>query len=140
MMAMVSNGLDFVFFFAVDYLGRGFCKVNPMLPRFAIRGQQTCMEDVMNGPGLWELELIGDRRDSLIDHKGAMTFRGEFGRSIREIKVPRLQPDPVSYFELVRRSLFNRSVERFFRLASSLGSYFDSFFGSLVSRGWGWLE
>jgi hypothetical protein len=61
MMSMVSNGLDFVFLFAVDYLWRGFRKVDPMFLRFAISSQQTRMEHVMNGPGRRELELISDR-------------------------------------------------------------------------------
>jgi hypothetical protein len=60
MMSMVSNGLDFVFFFAVDYLGRRFRKVDPMFLCFAIGGQQTCMEHVMNGPGRGKLELVSN--------------------------------------------------------------------------------
>jgi hypothetical protein len=48
---VVSNGLDFVFLLVVDYFGGGFCKVGPVFFRLAIRSQQACVEDVMDGPG-----------------------------------------------------------------------------------------
>ena len=89
MMTMVSNGLDLVLLFAVDYFGWGFRKVDPVFFCFMIRGQEACMKDVMNGPAGWQLELISDWRNSLVDHEGSMTFRGEFGRLIREIEVLR---------------------------------------------------
>ena len=82
------------------------------------------MEDVMDGPGRRKLELIGHWRNSLIDHKGTMTFRGQLGGSIREFKVICLQPDPVAHFVLVRRSLLHSSIERFLGLSSSLGRDF----------------
>jgi len=108
--------------------------------RFTIRGQQTSVEDVMDSPGRWELELISDWRNSLIDNKGAMTFGGEFGRPIRKVEVLRLQPDSVSNFELVCRGLFYRSIERFFGLPPSLRCNFDPVFCSLILRSWSWLE
>ena len=85
--AMVSNGLDFVLLFSIHYLRGRFRKIDPMFLRFAIRCQQTSMEDVMNGPGWRKLELISHRRNSLIDNEGAMTFRGQLRGSIREFKV-----------------------------------------------------
>ena len=90
MEAMVSNGLDFVFLFSIHYLRGRFHKVGPMLFRFAIRRQQAGMEDVMDGPGWGKLELISNWRNSLIDNEGTMTFRGQLGASIGEIKVLRL--------------------------------------------------
>jgi hypothetical protein len=60
MMTMVLDGLDLEFFFTVDYFWWGLRKVDPMLFCFAIRSQQTCMEDVVDSPGRWELELISD--------------------------------------------------------------------------------
>jgi hypothetical protein len=107
---------------------------------FAIRSQQAGMEYVMDGPGGGELELISDWRNSLIDHKGAMMFGGEFGRSIREIKILRLEPDSVSNLELVHRSLFCRPVERLFCLPSSPRCYLDPVFRLLIRGGWGWLK
>ena len=82
------------------------------------------MEDVMDGPGRRELELISHWRNSLVDNEGAVTFRGQLGGSIREFKVLRLQPDPVAYFVLVRRGLLYSSIERFLSLSSSLGGNF----------------
>ena len=124
MEAMVSNSLDFVLLFSIHYLRRGFRKVDPMFLRFTIRRQQAGMEDVMDGPGRRKLELIGHWRNSLIDNEGAVTFRGQLGGSIREFKVLCLQPDPVAYFVLVRRSLLHSSIERLFGLPSSLGGDF----------------
>ena len=124
MEAMVSNGLDFVLLFSIHYLGGRFRKVGPMFLRFAIRRQQAGVEDVMDGPGRGELELISHWRNSLVDNEGAMTFRGQLGGLIRELKVLRLQPDSVAYFILVCRSLLHSSIECFFGLPSSLGGDF----------------
>jgi hypothetical protein len=135
MMAMISNGLHLVFFFAVDHFRRWLRKVNPVFLCLAIRSQQTSMEHVMDGPGRRELESISDWRNSLIDHKGTMTFGGKFGRSIGEIKVLRLQPDSVANLELVHGSLFNRSIERFLRLFPSPRCQLDSILRSLILGG-----
>ena len=122
--AMVSNGLDFVLLFSIHYLRGRFRKVDAVFFCFAIRCQQASMEDVMDGPGRRELELISHWRNLLVDNEGTMTFRGQLGGSIREFKVPRLQPDSVAYFILVRRSLLHSSIERLFGLSSSLGGDF----------------
>ena len=90
MKTMVSNGLGLIFLFSIHYLRGRFRKVDPMFFGFTIRRQQASMEDVMDGPGRRELELISHWRNSLIDNEGAMTFRGEFRGSIREFKVLRL--------------------------------------------------
>ena len=87
MEAMVSNGLDFILLLSIHYLRGRFRKIDPMFLCFAIRCQQTSMEDVMNGPGWRKLELISHWRNPLIDNEGAMTFRGQLGGSIREFKV-----------------------------------------------------
>ena len=60
MEAMVSNGLDFILLFSIHYLRGRFRKVDPMFFCFAIRRQQASMEDVMDGPGRGELELISN--------------------------------------------------------------------------------
>ena len=88
--AMVSNSLDLILLFSVHYVRGRFHKIDPMLFCLAIRRQQASMEDVMDGPGWGELELISNGRDLLIDNEGAMTFGGQLGSSIREIKVLRL--------------------------------------------------
>ena len=60
MEAMVSNGLDFILLFSVHYFRRRFRKIDLMLLRFTIRHQQASVEDVMDGPGWGELELISN--------------------------------------------------------------------------------
>ena len=124
MEAMVSNGLDFILLFPIHYLRGRFRKVCSMFFCFAIRRQQAGMEDVMDGPGRRKLELISHWRNSLVDDERTMTFRGQLGGSIREFKVLCLQPDSVAHFVLVRRSLLQRPIERFFGLSSSLGGDF----------------
>ena len=42
------------------------------------------MEYVMNGPGDWELESIGDWRDPLCDGERAMTSRGQLVHLVGE--------------------------------------------------------
>ena len=49
-MAMIPDGLDFIFFFSVaDVWGRSR-EVGSVLFRFPIRGQKAGVEDVMYGP------------------------------------------------------------------------------------------
>ena len=52
---------NFEFHFSFHDVRRGPREVDSMLDRFAIRGQQGRMEDVVDGPGRREGELIGDR-------------------------------------------------------------------------------
>ena len=58
---VINDGLDFVFFGIFDKVRRWPRVVVPMLHGFAIRGQEGCVEHVMNGPGRWKLQLICDR-------------------------------------------------------------------------------
>ena len=60
-MTVINDGLDLVFFGVFDKV-RGWPRVvGPVFCGFAIRGQEGCMEDVMNSPGCRELQLIRDR-------------------------------------------------------------------------------
>ena len=53
--AMVNDSFDFVFFGVLDKV-RGWPRVvGPVFYSFAIRGQQGCVEDVMDGPGRGKL-------------------------------------------------------------------------------------
>ena len=52
---VINDGLDLVFFGVFDKVRRWPRVVGPMLYGFAIRGQQGCVEDVMDGPGRGEL-------------------------------------------------------------------------------------
>ena len=58
---VINDGLDFVFFGVFDKVRRWPCVVVPVLYGFAIRGQEGCVEHVMNGPGCRKLQLICDR-------------------------------------------------------------------------------
>ena len=48
--AMISDGLDFIFLFSVDDVGGGSREVGSVLFCFLVRGQETGVEDVMYGP------------------------------------------------------------------------------------------
>ena len=52
---VINDGLDFVFFGIFDKVRRRPHVVDPVFYGFAIRGQEGCVEDVMNGPGRGEL-------------------------------------------------------------------------------------
>ena len=58
---VINDGLDFIFFGVFDKVRRWSRVVSPVFCGFAIRGQEGCVEDVMNGPGCRELQLICDR-------------------------------------------------------------------------------
>ena len=48
---VIDNGLDFIFFGVFDKVRRWSRVVGPVFCSFAIRGQEGCVEDVMDGPG-----------------------------------------------------------------------------------------
>ena len=52
---VINDGLDFVFFGVFDKVRRWPRVVVPVFYGFAIRGQEGCVEDVMDGPGRGEL-------------------------------------------------------------------------------------
>ena len=58
---VIDDGLDFVFFGVFDKVRRWPRVVGPMFCRFTIRGQEGRVEDVMDGPGGGELQLIRNR-------------------------------------------------------------------------------
>ena len=58
---VINDGLDFIFFGVFDKVRRWSRVVGPMFRGFAIRGQEGGVEDVMNGPGCRELQLVRDR-------------------------------------------------------------------------------
>ena len=53
--SVINDGLDFVFFGIFDKVRRWPRVVGPVFYGFAIRGQEGCVEDVMDGPGCGEL-------------------------------------------------------------------------------------
>jgi hypothetical protein len=59
--AMSADGLDFEFFFSVYDIWWWSREVDAILGRLAIKSQQTCVEDVMNGPGRGKFQSISDR-------------------------------------------------------------------------------
>ena len=54
-MMVINDGLDLVFLGVFDKVRRQPRAVGPVLCSFTIRGQKGCVEDVINGPGRWEL-------------------------------------------------------------------------------------
>ena len=58
---VINDGLDFVLFGVFDKVRRWPRVIGSMLRGFAIRGQEGRMEDIMDGPGCGELQLIRDR-------------------------------------------------------------------------------
>ena len=61
MEAVINNTLYLIFCFSSDKVRWWSHVVGAMGLVFVIRGQEGGMEDVMDGPGHGELELIGDR-------------------------------------------------------------------------------
>ena len=60
MIAVIRHGFYLEFLFPLDQV-RGWPRViGPMLTHLAIRGQQTCVKYVMNGPGQRECESVSD--------------------------------------------------------------------------------
>ena len=58
---VINDGLDFIFFGVFDKVRGRPRVVGSMFHGLAIRGQKGCVEDVMDGPGGGELQLICDR-------------------------------------------------------------------------------
>ena len=53
--AVINDGLDLIFFGVFDKVRRWPRVVGSVFGGFAIRGQEGCVEDVMDGPGCGEL-------------------------------------------------------------------------------------
>ena len=58
---VINDGLDLIFFSIFDKVGWWPRVVGSMFCGFAIRGQEGCMEDVIDGPGRGELQSICNR-------------------------------------------------------------------------------
>jgi hypothetical protein len=58
--SMSHDGFHFKLLFSVDHFGWWSVIVRPVFFCFTIGGEKRGMEDVMDGPGRGELELIGD--------------------------------------------------------------------------------
>jgi hypothetical protein len=58
---VINDGLDLIFFGVFDKVRRWPRVVGPVFCSFAIRGQEGCVEDVMDGPGCGKLQSICDR-------------------------------------------------------------------------------
>ena len=73
---MVSDGLDFIFFFSVDDVWGWSREIGSVLFRLLIRGKQPGVEDIMHCPRGWEVQLIGDRGNDPRDFERSVSFRG----------------------------------------------------------------
>jgi hypothetical protein len=74
--SVIHNGFYFEFLFASYQVRRWSRVTRSVLIGLAIGSQQTCMEDVMDGPGRWQFQSVGYRGYSMGNKKGAMTSRG----------------------------------------------------------------
>ena len=83
-MAVIHYRFHFKFFLPLNQVWGWSRVIGPVLTRFVIRGQQTCMEYVMDGPGRGESESISDGRNLFHDEEWAVAFRGQLERLIRE--------------------------------------------------------
>ena len=72
--AMVSDGLHFVFRFSVDKVRWGSSKVGAVGICFDIWGYEVVMEDGMNVPGRGEVEFGSYWGDEFRNGEGAITF------------------------------------------------------------------
>ena len=52
---VINDGFDFIFFSVFDKVRRWSRVIGPVFYSFVIRGQEGCVEDVMNGPGCGKL-------------------------------------------------------------------------------------
>jgi hypothetical protein len=59
--AMSIDGFDFKFFFSIHDVWWWSREVDAILRRLAIRSQQTCMKDIMDGPGWGKFQSISNR-------------------------------------------------------------------------------
>ena len=137
-MSVINDGLDFVFFGVFDKVRRWPRVIDPVFDCFAIRSQEGCVKDIMNGPGCGELQLIRNGRYSFDNGERSMMFGGEFGRLIREGEMLRFEPDLVSYLIGVRWYGSCCLVQCFFCLLPFLRCLFSLIVNEL-NRGW-WIR
>ena len=83
MITVVRNGFHFEFLLPINKVRRRPRVIGPVLIGLLIRGQQTCVKYVMDGPGRGESESISDGGNLLRDKERAMTSGGQFERLIR---------------------------------------------------------
>jgi len=74
---MINDGFYFVFRVFVHEVWGWSGVVRSVRGSLFERDQQRGMEDVMNPPGLGEIELKGDRRDNSFDVEGSLSPRRE---------------------------------------------------------------
>jgi hypothetical protein len=78
MKAVSGDGLDLEFFFSINDLWKRARIVIPILLSLLIWGQESGVEDVMDGPGGRQCELIRHWGYHFDDFEWSMTFGREF--------------------------------------------------------------
>jgi hypothetical protein len=135
MVTVGTDGLHLIFFPPLHEVGGWSHKVDPVLIGLLVWGEEQGVEDVMNGPGGGQVELISDGQDLFRDCEGSVTFRGQLRRVIGKGQMCCLQPDSVPLFIDCQWGLARHSIEGLFHLFMLLGCYFLSCFHSWVGRG-----
>jgi hypothetical protein len=59
--AMPHDGLDLILHLTLDHFWGRWVVIGSVFRSFVIRSQQGGMEDIMDGPGGGETQLVGDR-------------------------------------------------------------------------------
>jgi len=73
--SMIDDGLDLVFRVFINQVGRRSQIIWSVRGSFSEWGQQRGVEDVMDPPGLGEIELESNRRNDLFDTEGTLSSR-----------------------------------------------------------------
>ena len=74
--AMIPDGLDFVFLFSVDDIWGRSREVGSVLFRFLVRRQKAGVENVVYCPCRGEVQLVRHWRDDSTDLEWSVPFRG----------------------------------------------------------------
>jgi hypothetical protein len=134
-MSMIHDSFYFKLLLASHQVRWGPRVIGAVLIGFMIRRQQTCVEDVMDGPGRRQLWPIGHGGYLMGDNKGTVMLRGQLERLIREGQILAIEPDLIIYVELVFWGYVGHAVESCFCLLSLLERHFLSLFRSWVQCG-----
>ena len=75
-MAMIPDGLDFIFFLSIDDVWGRSREVGSVLFRFLVRGQKAGVENIMYCPRWREIQLIRHWRDDSTDLEWSIPLWG----------------------------------------------------------------
>ena len=71
---VIDNFFYLIFFFIINHLSWWPWELGPVFRCFLVRGQKQTVEDIVDGPGPRQLELVSNWQDFSCDLKGAMVL------------------------------------------------------------------